>query len=88
MNKYLEPSTYRADGGNLIGKLPSKLSVPELLDLGHPTAPIKAIRAKCVDCSGGMYSEVRKCVQHSCPLWPMRMGRNPFFGKMKDSDDD
>ena len=41
-------------------------------------SPIKAIRAKCIDCSGGNKAEVRKCVIPECPLFPFRMGKNPF----------
>lgn len=79
-HSYLEPSTNVRDADNLVGKLPSKISVEALRDLDHPTSPIKAIRAKCLDCAH-TESEVRKCVQTSCPLWPMRMGKNPFYGK-------
>jgi len=39
--------------------------------------PIKAIRAKCLDCSAGQPSEVRKCVIPECPIYPYRMGKNP-----------
>lgn len=39
--------------------------------------PIKAIRAKCLDCSGNSAAEVRECVLKHCPLYPYRMGRNP-----------
>jgi hypothetical protein len=38
--------------------------------------PVRAIRAKCLDCAGGM-KEVRQCSNESCPLHPYRMGRNP-----------
>jgi len=34
--------------------------------------PLKAIRAKCLDCSGGNAQEVRKCPVKTCPLWPFR----------------
>lgn len=34
----------------------------------------QAIRAKCLDCSGGIRAEVRRCPTTSCPLWPYRMG--------------
>lgn len=37
-------------------------------------SPLKAIRNKCLDCSGGMRSEVRLCPQKNCPLWPFRSG--------------
>lgn len=42
--------------------------------------PIKAIRAKCLDCSGKSPSEVRKCESNDCPLFPYRMGKNPNRG--------
>lgn len=35
----------------------------------------KAIRLKCIDCSGGNTAEVRKCPAENCPLWRFRMGR-------------
>ena len=34
----------------------------------------KAIRLKCIDCSGGNMAEVRKCPATGCPLWRYRMG--------------
>jgi len=40
-------------------------------------APLKAIRAKCLDCQGEGESWVRNCDLHDCPLWPYRMGRKP-----------
>jgi hypothetical protein len=39
--------------------------------------PLQAIRAKCLDCSGGQVKEVRLCPIKSCPLYVFRMGRNP-----------
>lgn len=39
--------------------------------------PIKAIRAKCIDCSGGQAKEVRLCPIKKCSLYPYRMGRRP-----------
>lgn len=41
------------------------------------TTPLKAIRAKCLDCSCGSAAEVRECVIPTCPLFPFRMGHNP-----------
>lgn len=35
--------------------------------------PLEAIRAKCIDCSGGDPTEVRECVAIGCALWPFRM---------------
>lgn len=38
-------------------------------------SPLKAIRAKCLDCSGGQVKEVRLCPIATCPLYSFRMGR-------------
>ena len=45
------------------------------------TNPVKAIRRKCLDCSGDSTEEVRNCVIEDCALYPFRMGRNPFRTK-------
>ena len=78
MSKFLEPSPFLADEGNLIGVDPRLLSVSDLRELGHPESPIKSIRAKCLDCCNGSEGEVRKCVMPDCPLWPLRMSKNVF----------
>jgi hypothetical protein len=39
--------------------------------------PMKAIRAKCMDCSNNQIVEVRECPIINCPLYPYRMGHNP-----------
>ena len=39
--------------------------------------PLKAIRAKCLDCCCGQYSEVKLCPVKDCPLYPYRDGHNP-----------
>lgn len=39
--------------------------------------PIKAIRAKCLDCMCDSSQEVRLCPCQDCPLYPYRMGHNP-----------
>lgn len=39
--------------------------------------PMKAIRAKCLDCCAGQYSEVKMCPCTSCPLYDFRLGKNP-----------
>jgi hypothetical protein len=39
------------------------------------------IRAFCITCMGGQPVEVRLCPATHCPLWPFRLGNNPFFGK-------
>lgn len=37
----------------------------------------RAIRKKCMDCSGGFTNEVRDCWAKDCPLFPYRFGKNP-----------
>ncbi len=39
--------------------------------------PMKAIRAKCLDCSAGSAKEVKLCGVSGCPLWPYRHGKRP-----------
>jgi len=52
--------------------------------------PLKAIRAKYLDCSCGSCAEVRKCEAIDCPLFPYRFGHNPkragIGGKKVKSD--
>lgn len=45
--------------------------------------PIKAIRLKCLDCSGGSSTEVDKCVIPDCALFPYRYGKRPSTLKAK-----
>lgn len=42
------------------------------------TNPVKAIRAKCLDCCAGEKAEVKLCPSADCPLYPFRFGKNPF----------
>ena len=44
-------------------------------------SPPSGIRSYCVWCMGGQTAEVRRCQATNCPLWPFRMGTNPFAGK-------
>lgn len=39
--------------------------------------PVKAIRAKCLDCCAGQQTEVRLCPCTDCPLHEYRMGHRP-----------
>lgn len=50
--------------------------------------PVKAIRLKCLDCSGGSFPEVEKCDIRHCALWPFRFGKNPFRTKRDLSDEE
>lgn len=39
--------------------------------------PMKAIRAKCLDCMCGQIYEIKKCPCTDCPLYSYRSGHNP-----------
>ncbi len=39
--------------------------------------PMKAIRKKCLDCSGGSFTEVANCPIDKCPLYIYRFGHRP-----------
>ena len=39
--------------------------------------PLKAIRLRCLDCSGNSAAEVRDCGIPSCALYPYRLGKRP-----------
>lgn len=45
------------------------------------TSPVKAIRAKCLDCCCGQQAEVKSCTAKDCPLYPFRFGKNPYRAK-------
>ena len=47
--------------------------------------PLKAIRQKCVDCSGGSIAEVAACTITRCALHPFRMGKNPHRKQQTDA---
>lgn len=51
------------------------------------TSPIKAIRAKCLDCSGDSAKEVKLCTVENCPLYPFRFGKNPFHSRARVSEE-
>ena len=77
MHPFLTASPYEADCGNLIGRDPRDITGPEWADtMPDVLVGMKAIRAKRLDCAHTA-SEVRKCVQVTCPLWALRMGGQP-----------
>ena len=45
------------------------------------TSPIKAIRAKCIECSNENYAEIKECPITDCHLYPFRFGKNPYRTK-------
>lgn len=49
--------------------------------------PLKAMRAKCLDCCAGSRYEVAHCCMENCPLFPYRFGRRPGSGRSKLTDE-
>ena len=45
--------------------------------------PMKAIRRKCIDCSGGSSNEVKLCPAQNCPLYDYRFGKDPHRKKVE-----
>lgn len=43
----------------------------------EPLRPLRAVRAKCIECQNGNINEVRNCRMADCSLWPYRRGRRP-----------
>ena len=39
--------------------------------------PLKAIRAKCLECCGGSWRDVKFCTAGNCPLHEYRTGHRP-----------
>lgn len=41
-------------------------------------ALLKTIHQKCMDCSAYQPKEIELCPSDDCPLYPFRMGKDPF----------
>lgn len=50
--------------------------------------PLKAIRAKCLDCCCGQVNEVNLCPSTDCPLFEYRLGKNPAIKPRELSDEE
>jgi hypothetical protein len=73
-----EPS----EGGLQVGRDPRTIPEMDWWAAGLPFRTLaEAARAKCLDCCGGQLREVRLCMALACPLWPFRMGTDPFRGR-------
>jgi len=48
--------------------------------------PINAIRAFCLSCVGTP-NEVKLCVSKNCPLYPFRLGKNPYIQKREYTEE-
>lgn len=52
---------------------------------GKKMTPLRAIRAKCLDCVLGSSNEVSLCPSNDCALWIYRFGKNPNV-KLSDEE--
>ena len=52
---YLEVVSEGDAKGQNLGRLPRSIKLQDLRLLGHPETPIKAIRAKCIECSAAAW---------------------------------
>ena len=52
---------------------------------GEQLTPLKAIRARCFQCSCGSAKEIRECTVKGCALYRYRLGHRPLkeFAKLK-----
>ena len=57
------------------------------VDMQQATNPVKAIRAKCLDCTNGQRIEVDECSVKLCPLYAFRFGKNPYRTKRVLTDE-
>lgn len=46
--------------------------------MNKPISPMKAIRLKCLDCCCNSPYEVKLCPSVDCPIYPFRLGKNPY----------
>jgi len=75
---YLETANVEGEASE-IGRDPRQMTKAELAAVGHYKRPLlAAIRQNCIECCGGSQAEVRRCRIVTCPMWPYRMGANPF----------
>ena len=72
--------------GRDVGRDPREMTAAELSALGRqPISPLRALRMRCIDCSGDSANEVRLCTAVQCPAWPFRMGKNPWRSPLSEA---
>jgi hypothetical protein len=72
--------------GHPAGRDPREMTQDELKAAGHePMSPLKALRARCLDCCGYQEKEVALCPAVDCPSWPFRMGTDPWRKPASDA---
>ena len=48
--------------------------------------PVRAIRAKCLDCTCGQTIEIRECTIKTCPLYLYRLGKRPTLEQIDEQN--
>ena len=57
-------------------------------EVSENTNVLRAIRLKCLDCSTYNINEIKECSVKNCPLYPFRLGNNPFRKKKEISEEE
>jgi|HubBroStandDraft_6_1064221.scaffolds.fasta_scaffold786147_2 hypothetical protein len=79
------PTCWEMVDGERETRNPLKMTEAQLAEAGHERcSPMALIRAKCLQCSGDSPTEARYCRVTSCPIWPLRMGKNPWRAPMSE----
>ena len=82
----LELLTRLEKDGSRVGLRPDDAGSVLLHRCGLPRrSALAAMRLKCLDCCSEVASEVAKCAAVGCPLWPFRMGTDPYRRKVERS---
>ena len=57
-------------------------------EVSENTNVLRAIKLKCLDCSTYNINEIKECPVKNCPLYPFRLGKNPFRKKKEISEEE
>lgn len=57
-------------------------------EVSENTNVLRAIKLKCLDCSTYNINEIKECPVKNCPLYPFRLGKNPFRKKKELSEEE
>lgn len=57
-------------------------------EISGNTNVLRAIKLKCLDCSSYNTNEIKECPVKNCPLYPFRLGNNPFRKKKELSEEE
>lgn len=81
------PGVELLPSGDERGLDPRDMTPADLNALGHEVMPAgKAIKAHCMECSGGSAQEARMCTAVGCNLWPFRLGASPWKAERQLTD--